>query len=621
MGGSRGFAKQQAPCASARWQEFLGQYDFKIAYIKGEDNGAADALSRLHRPVVEEPELSTLSIAALSRIDDALSGLLDAERAHVTASAPGAFAAQQPGAHAGALRVSTDPAWLERIRDGYQSDKWCLRLLALVSNGAKDPLLSLREGSLEGRISCGVRVSNGLLYVGDRLCIPRVPDLREGIFRLAHDTLGHFGVDKSYAAIRDSFFWPKMRTELETLYIPSCDACQRNKSLHSRPPGPLHPLPVPDGRCDSVAIDFIGPLPEDQGFNYLVTMTDRLNSDIRLVPCRSDISAESFAGLFFEHWYCKNGLPINIVSDRDKLFVSRFWKALHHLMGVKLLLSSAFHPETDGASERSNRTVIQMLRFHVARNQTGWVRALPTIRFQLMNTVNASTGLSPFYLRHGRSPRIIPPIDDTSSNATSSSVGADDTSAALEALRRLETDVMEAQDTLLLAKAAQALHASASRAPDPLFAVGDRVLLSTFHRRREYMQRGSHRVAKFMVRFDGPYTITAANHSSSTYTLDLPASMHIFPTFHASLLRPYVPNPDDLYPGRSHPEPGPIVTANGEEEFFVERILDRRRVGRGWQYLVRWLGYGPGSDSWLPGREVSELAALDVFLQENNLEA
>lgn len=216
---------------------------------------------------------------------------------------------------------------------------------------------------------------------------------------------------------------------------------------------------------------------------------------------------------------------------------------------------------------------------------------------------------------------MIPPIEEPLTTATSGELGEPDTKAALEAIQRLETDVLEAKDNLLLAKAAQATHANRSRGEELRFSVGDKVLLSTFHRRREYMQRGSLRVAKFMVRFDGPYTIARAHPDSSSYTLDLPETTNVFPTFHSSLLRPYLANDDSLFPGRANPEPGPIVTPDGEEEFYVEKILDRRPVGRGWRYLVRWLGYGPGSDSWLPGREVKELAALDEYLKDNNLSA
>ncbi|PSR99036.1 hypothetical protein PHLCEN_2v4228, partial [Hermanssonia centrifuga] len=289
-----------------------------------------------------------------------------------------------------------------------------------------------------------------------------------------------------------------MRKELETTYISACEGCQRNKSGTTRPSGPLHPLPVPDNRCESIAMDFVGPLPNDDGHNCILTITDRLGSDLRIIPCNIDISAKDLATLFFREWYCENGLPLEIISDRDKLFVSQFWKYLHRLTGVKLKMSTAFHPQTDGSSERSNRTIIQALRFHVERNQKGWARALPLVRFNHMNTINASTGFTPFQLHCGRQPRIIPPLHTPERSDA-------DSSDAAKVIAQLETDVMEAQDNLLLAKSNQAYHADKSRSAEKVYTAGDKVMLSTFHRRRDFMQRGDHRVAKFMVRWDGPY--------------------------------------------------------------------------------------------------------------------
>jgi hypothetical protein len=156
----------------------------------------------------------------------------------------------------------------------------------------------------------------------------------------------------------------------------------------------LHPLPIPEARGDLIAIDFVSPLPKDDSdsFDLIVTITDRLGADIRIVPTHINITAERFAAQFFDLWYCENGLPLNIVSDRDKIFISKFWKALSKLTGVKLKMSSAYHPKTDGSSEHTNKTVVQALHFHVDRNQSGWAQALPQVRFNLMNTVNVSTG-------------------------------------------------------------------------------------------------------------------------------------------------------------------------------------------------------------------------------------
>ncbi|THG93879.1 hypothetical protein EW026_g7472 [Hermanssonia centrifuga] len=476
----------------ARWQEFMSQYDYTITYIAGADNAPADAMSR--KPSITPPA----AVAATS-----------------------------------ALEIRCDSAWISSVKAGYALDSWCSRLLdslwdpvaqAAIGTEAAgiSALDALGRGWLDERDRNGISVRLGMLYVGQRLIVPRIGSLREDVFKLAHDTLGHCGGEKSYGAIRASYYWPNMRKELEQTYVPACEACQRNKSSSSRPSGPLHPLPVPDARGDSVAMDFVGPLPEDDGFNCILTITDRLGSDMRIIPCRTDITAKDLASIFFREWYCENGLPLEIISDRDKLFVSQFWKYLHRLTGVKLKLSTAFHPETDGSSERTNRTIIQALRYHVERNQKGWARALPLVRFNHMNTINASTSFTPFQLHCGRQPRIIPPLHAADLRTLDT-----DSGDAAGLLKRLDADVMEAQDNLLLAKANQAYHADKHRGKEHVYSPGDKVMLSTFHRRRDFMQRGDHRVAKFMVRWDGPYTVLRTWPESSLYELELPEhSMH-----------------------------------------------------------------------------------------------
>lgn len=132
--------------------------------------------------------------------------------------------------------------------------------------------------------SLGIREANGLLYVSDCLVIPCAGDLRKSLFRCAHNTLGHFGFDKAYNALRNAYYWPNMRKELETLYIPLCEECQRTKSPTVKLAGPLHPLPVPDGHGKCIAIDFVGKLPDNSGYDCIVTITDRLGTDLRLHP-------------------------------------------------------------------------------------------------------------------------------------------------------------------------------------------------------------------------------------------------------------------------------------------------------------------------------------------------
>lgn len=156
-----------------------------------------------------------------------------------------------------------------------------------------------------------------------------------------------------------------MHKHLIEAYVPSCTDCQRNKNQTTKPAGPLHPVPVPDKHFDLVAIDFIGPLPKDDGFDCIVTMMDRLGIDIQIALCNTNMTAEDFASIFWDRWFCENGCPEELITDHDKLFVSQFWKALMKLSGIKHKMSTAFHPQMDGSSERSNKTVIQALRFHI----------------------------------------------------------------------------------------------------------------------------------------------------------------------------------------------------------------------------------------------------------------
>jgi len=267
------------------------------------------------------------------------------------------------------LKISADNSFLQEIISGYTVDPWCK---TLPSTALSLPMLHLHDN---------------LWYIGEHLIIPHTGTLCKTLFTLAHNTFGHFSFHKTYGSLCNTYYWPNMWWNLEEGYVKSCPNCQRNKSSMAKPLGPLHPLPIPDQCGDSVTINFISPLPEDKGKNFIVTFTDHLGSDIRVIPMCTNITAEDLATLFFNEGYCENGLPTDIVSDRDKLFVLRFWKALHHLTGVKLKMSTSYHPETDGSSKRTNKTVNQALQFHVEHNKMGWVHALPQIRFDMMNTI------------------------------------------------------------------------------------------------------------------------------------------------------------------------------------------------------------------------------------------
>jgi hypothetical protein len=180
-----------------------------------------------------------------------------------------------------------------------------------------------------------------------------------------------------------------------------------------------------------------------------------------------------------------------------------------------------------------------------------------------------------------------------------------------EVLNQLKMDIEDAKDNLTAAKIQQSFHANKHRRQDDVYKVGDKVMLNTLHRRKEYINGKPGRVAKFLPRFDGPFTVTKIHPLFSMYEIDMPNNPNSFPVFHASELKRHVANDGNLFPSREFARPGPVLMENGEEEWAVEKIIDERRRGRGKQYLVKWIGYGDEENRWLPGRDLDDCEALD----------
>ena len=174
-------------------------------------------------------------------------------------------------------------------------------------------------------------------------------------------------------------------------------------------------------------------------------------------------------------------------------------------------------------------------------------------------------------------------------------------------------DVNEAKDNLLQAKIFQSFYANQHRSPDPPFKIGDEVMLSTLHCWQEFKKKGENQATKFFPRFDGLYQIIDAHAASSNYTLELLNLPNTYPTYHASELKPFLPNDASLFPSHELPQPDPILTPNGLEEYLVDEIIDSQRHGKGHQYLVCWSGYGPEHNRWLSGSMLTDCEALNVW--------
>lgn len=222
------------------------------------------------------------------------------------------------------------------------------------------------------------------------LCIPNIRigerNVREIVISHAHSILAHLGSHKTMFYLRENVWWPSIVKDVSD-FCQSCSLCAMSKSSTQQPMGLLHTLEIPWRPWQAVGIDFVGPLPVSQNrygkFDQICVIIDHLTSMVHLVPTKTTYQAKHIAELIFETVYKLHGLPERIISDRDSLFTSVFWQELHKLLGTELRLLSSYHPQTDGATERANRTMTQMLRQCVALDQKDWVSRLPAIEYAM----------------------------------------------------------------------------------------------------------------------------------------------------------------------------------------------------------------------------------------------
>ena len=467
-----------------RWNETLSRFDTDIHHIPGVSNSAADTLSRY--PYVQGPG------------DDEVQAI---------------------------SMVEFDTDILDSVKASYNDDK---RFGPVISNPEQYP---------------AYRVEDNLIFYEGRLCVPANDrSTRELLLKHHHDHQNHFSVDKTKHSISIDYFWPGLHCDVEK-YIKSCGSCARNKSSTQAPAGLLHPMPVPKKRFSEMALDFVGPLRKSKGFDTILVMTDRLTNYVKFEPCYSTAMAVDITNLIYQSWYRQFGLPIAITSDRDKLFTSKFWKQLHKKVNIELRMSTSHHPQTDGSSERSNKTMIEALRHYVNNHHSDWADHLIHIEIAMNNSLNATTLKTPTEMVYGTPLRLFPSINPRSNDITVPAVS--------DYLQRIQDSVASARDLHTIAKTSQTTYANQRRRKEPDYKVGDRVYLNTEHLRLAIKQKGCN--AKFYPRFTGPFTIIKTVPKTSSYKLELPSEYRIHPTFHASRLKPAVDNDPTLFPQESTP--------------------------------------------------------------------
>jgi len=220
----------------------------------------------------------------------------------------------------------------------------------------------------------GLQTTDGVWYYQDRIAVPRDKLLRQLIISECHDTnsAGHQGVTRTLHRVALRFWWPHMARSV-TSYVLACPSCQLNKPTNQRPLGLLNPLPVPEHKWEQMTMDLITDLPlTKNGYTAIVTFVDRLSKQVHFAPTVKTVNAAGLAKLFRKHVYSVgHGIPRVIITDRDDRFLSHFRRALFDMLGTQLKFTTAYHPQTDGQSERTNRILEEYLRHFVSPLQDG----------------------------------------------------------------------------------------------------------------------------------------------------------------------------------------------------------------------------------------------------------
>jgi len=345
-----------------RWMEYLKDFDFDLKYHPGKANVVADALSR---KALAQAEVMMHTCKLYERVRD-----LNLEATEVDGS-----------------------IWLHRLEISCD-----LRSRIVQAQGM--------DADLQGRIKrpeFSMAPDGAMLFEG-RVCISNDLELKRLILEEAHKSNFsiHPGATKMYQDLKRDYWWPGMKTDVAE-FVARCIVCQQVKIEHQRPAGLLEPLEIPQWKWEQISMDFVGGLPRTQkGQDSIWVIVDRLTKSAHFLPVKSTYKASQYAELFISEIVKLHGVPVNIVSDRDPIFTSRFWKAFQRALGTQLRMSTSHHPQTDGQTERTIQTLEGMLRACILEDGGSWNNHLPLIEFSYNNSYHSSIGMAPYEALYGR---------------------------------------------------------------------------------------------------------------------------------------------------------------------------------------------------------------------------
>jgi transposase InsO family protein len=223
---------------------------------------------------------------------------------------------------------------------------------------------------------------DGIVMWNERVYVPIDQKLREDIIREHHDSrlAGHPGQYRTHELITRNYWWPRIMRDVRR-YVAGCESCQRTKPRHSKIAAPLHPNEIPTKPWEHISLDLIGPLPDSAGHNAILVIVDRFSKMMKVIPSHLEITSSGVARVLRDHVFRHHGLPRKVISDRGSNFVSAFMRELYSQLGIAANPSTAYHPQTDGQTERLNQEVEHYLRVFTNYHQTDWVEWLTLAEF------------------------------------------------------------------------------------------------------------------------------------------------------------------------------------------------------------------------------------------------
>lgn len=286
------------------------------------------------------------------------------------------------------------PTWTESIIQGYSKDKAALSLVSkLAVNPSAVPDFSLLDG---------------LLRYKNRIWLDDHPSLQHQVISALHNSPagGHSGFPVTYRRLKQLFAWKGMKTEVQH-FVAGCSICQQAKPDRAKYPGLLQPLPVLSHAWQMISMDFVEGLPKSHGKDCILVIVDRFTKYCHFLPLAHPFSAQVVAKLFFDNIYKLHGLPDSIVSDRDRVFTSGFWQELFKLSKVSLCMSSSYHPQSDGQTERVNQCLETFLRCFVHACPSKWLDWLTAAELWYNSSPHSAIGCSPFEALYGYTPKTL----------------------------------------------------------------------------------------------------------------------------------------------------------------------------------------------------------------------